>query len=56
MYVIDNIERTKNAADCSNNNSRIKIESKSIIFTINCSKSCSVSTSLVVKVVTNFIL
>ncbi len=51
MYVIDSIERTKNATNCSSSNDEVKIELRSMILTINCNKSRLTLASLVVRVV-----
>jgi len=51
MYIIDSIKRTKNVANCLNNNDEVKIKLKLIISTINYNKSRSILTSLIVRVV-----
>jgi len=51
MYVIDNIERTKNVASCPSNNGEVKIKLEPMIFTINYNKSRSTLTSLIVRIV-----
>lgn len=55
-YAIDDIERAKKTTKCSCSDGEVKIESRSMIFMANYNMSRSISTFLIEKSRTNFIL